>query len=144
MPNPTDAELLATPLDELMAEAGRVRDRRTGTRITYSPKVFIPLTFLCNDTCDYCTFAQPPARVAEPYLPPDKVRAIARAGARAGCHEALFTLGERPELRYEVARDVAGRSRLHQHGRLPRRHVPDGGGGDRAAAPRQRRGAVVR
>ena len=104
MPHSDDAELLATPLDQLMVAAGRVRDSRTGTRITYSPKVFIPLTFLCNDTCDYCTFAQPPARVAEPYLSPDQVRAIARAGARAGCHEALFTLGERPELRYEVAR----------------------------------------
>jgi FO synthase len=105
MPNSEDLELLATPLDQLMAAASTVRDSRTGTRITYSPKVFIPLTFLCNDTCDYCTFAQPPARVAEPYLAPEQVRAIARAGARAGCHEALFTLGERPELRYQVARD---------------------------------------
>jgi FO synthase len=105
MPHPDDAELLATPLEELMAAAGRTRDERTGTRITYSPKVFIPLTFLCNDTCGYCTFAQPPGRVAEAYLGPDEVRAIARAGARAGCHEALFTLGERPEDRYEVARD---------------------------------------
>ena len=81
-----------------------MRDARTGTRITFSPKVFIPLTFLCRDTCDYCTFAQPPARVASPYLSPAKVLAIARAGAEAGCHEALFTLGERPELRYDVAR----------------------------------------
>ena len=105
MLHPDDTDLLATPLDQLMAAASRVRDSRTGTRITYSPKVFIPLTFLCNDTCDYCTFAQPPARVAEPYLSPEQVRAIARAGARAGCHEALFTLGERPELRYQIARD---------------------------------------
>ncbi len=100
-----DRRLLATPLPELMAEAGEIRDRTTGTRITYSPKVFIPLTFLCNDTCGYCTFAQPPARVGSPYLEPDDVLAIARAGARAGCHEALFTLGERPEDRYEVARE---------------------------------------
>jgi FO synthase len=64
MPHPDDAELLATPLGELMAAAARRRDERTGTRITYSPKVFIPLTFLCNDTCGYCTFAQPPGRVA--------------------------------------------------------------------------------
>jgi FO synthase len=104
MPHADDAELLASPLEELMTSAARIRDGRTGTRVTYSPKVFIPLTFLCNDTCDYCTFAQPPARVAQPYLDPGQVRAIARAGARAGCHEVLFTLGERPENRYEVAR----------------------------------------
>jgi FO synthase len=98
-----DAALLTRPLAELMAQARAVRDGRTGTRITFSPKVFIPLTFLCRDTCDYCTFAQPPARVASPYLSPEDVLAIARAGAEAGCHEALFTLGERPELRYDVA-----------------------------------------
>ena len=60
---------------------------------------------LCRDSCGYCTFAQPPARVASPYLEPAEVLRIAKAGARAGCHEALFTLGERPELRYDVARD---------------------------------------
>ena len=59
---------------------------------------------LCRDACGYCTFAQPPARLAAPYLSPDEVLAIARRGAAAGCHEALFTLGERPELRYDVAR----------------------------------------
>jgi FO synthase len=89
----------------LMARAAEIRDRVHGTRITYSPKVFIPLTFLCNDTCGYCTFAQPPARVDKPYLDPEDVLRIARQGARTGCHEALFTLGERPEDRYEVARD---------------------------------------
>jgi FO synthase len=98
-----DAVLLTRPLAELMAQARAVRDARTGTRITFSPKVFIPLTFLCRDTCDYCTFAQPPGRVASPYLSPEDVLAIARAGAEAGCHEALFTLGERPEIRYDVA-----------------------------------------
>ena len=98
-----DQELLNQPLADLMSAARDVRDATTGTRITYSPKVFIPLTFLCNDTCDYCTFAQPPARVKAPYLSADEVRAIARAGAEAGCHEALFTLGERPEDRYPVA-----------------------------------------
>ncbi len=92
------------PLVELMAEARTIRDANTGTRITYSPKVFIPLTRLCNDTCDYCTFAQPPARLDSPYLTPAQVLAIAKAGARAGCHEALFTLGERPEDRYDIAR----------------------------------------
>jgi FO synthase len=74
------------------------------TRITYSPKVFIPLTMLCRDRCGYCTFAKAPARVEHPYLTPEQVLAIAEAGARAGCHEALFTLGEAPEERYPVAR----------------------------------------
>ena len=99
----TDAELLAAPLEDLLSEARRVRDRRYGTRITFSPKVFIPLTMLCLDRCGYCTFAKPPARLAAAYLSPEQVLAIARAGAEAGCHEALFTLGERPELRYPIA-----------------------------------------
>jgi FO synthase len=96
-------ELLGAPLAELLAAAAEVRDAAFGTRVTWSPKVFIPLTHLCQDKCGYCTFAQPPARVMAPYLDPDEVLAIARAGAEAGCHEALFTLGERPELRYPVA-----------------------------------------
>src|SRR3954468_306136 len=96
---------------DLQAEARRRRDERTGTRITYSPKVFIPLTMLCRDKCGYCTFAQPPARLTAPYLSPEDVLAIARRGAFAGCHEALFTLGERPEDRYPVAR-----SWLTEHG----------------------------
>jgi FO synthase len=91
------------PLPELMAQARRVRDAHHGTRITYSPKVFIPLTMLCRDKCGYCTFAQPPARLETPYLTPEQVLVIARQGAAAGCHEALFTLGERPEERYPVA-----------------------------------------
>src|SRR5579875_3158344 len=101
---PDDDELIAMPLDALCAAARAVRDRAFGTRITYSPKVFIPLTTLCRDRCGYCTFAKPPARLSAPYLEPAEVLAIARAGARAGCHEALFTLGERPELRYGLAR----------------------------------------
>ena len=96
-------ELLSLPLDELLKRAAAVRDRRYGTRVTYSPKVFIPLTMLCQDKCGYCTFAQPPARLEAPYLTPEQVLDIARAGAAVGCHEALFTLGERPELRYRVA-----------------------------------------
>src|SRR5690606_40439354 len=91
------------PLDVLMARARDVRDEAHGRRITYSPKVFIPLTMLCRDRCGYCTFAQPPARLEAPFLDPEQVRRIARAGARAGCHEALFTLGEAPEARYPVA-----------------------------------------
>ena len=90
---------------ELAAQARSIRDLAHGSRVTYSPKVFIPLTKLCRDRCGYCTFAQPPARLEAPYLTEEQVLEIARAGARQGCHEALFTLGERPELRYPVARD---------------------------------------
>ncbi len=98
-------ELTTWPLDDLMHRARVVRDAAYGARVTYSPKVFIPLTMLCRDRCGYCTFAQPPARLVSPYLTPDQVLRIASDGARAGCHEALFTLGERPEDRYDVARD---------------------------------------
>jgi FO synthase len=97
-------ELLDVPFEALLAQARAVRDRAHGTRVTYSPKVFIPLTMLCRDKCAYCTFAQPPARLASPYLGPSDVLRIARKGAEAGCHEALFTLGERPEERYPSAR----------------------------------------
>ncbi len=97
-------DLLQQPLEDLLAAAAAVRDQTYGRRVTYSPKVFIPLTMLCQDKCGYCTFAQPPARVPAPFLPESEVLAIAQAGAAAGCHEALFTLGERPELRYRLAR----------------------------------------
>src|SRR3954471_3411855 len=97
-------DLLQVPLAELMSRAVAVRERTTGTRITWSPKVFIPLTMLCRDKCGYCTFAKAPARLESPYLSPEQVLDIARAGAAAGCHEALFTLGERPEERYPAAR----------------------------------------
>ena len=88
-----------------MSEARTIRDAAFGSRVTYSPKVFIPLTMLCRDKCGYCTFAQPPARLENPYLSAEQVLAIAKQGARMGCHEALFTLGERPELRYDVAKN---------------------------------------
>ncbi len=88
---------------DLLKRAVAVRDAAFGRRVTYSPKVFIPLTKLCRDQCGYCTFAQPPARIEQPYLSAAEVLRIARKGARLGCHEALFTLGERPELRYPVA-----------------------------------------
>jgi len=100
----TAAEILAAPLDVLMAEAAAVRDRLFGSRVTYSPKVFIPFTRLCRDRCGYCTFARSPAAVDTAYLGEDEVLAIARAGAEHGCTEALFTLGERPEDRYPAAR----------------------------------------
>ncbi|WP_419920009.1 5-amino-6-(D-ribitylamino)uracil--L-tyrosine 4-hydroxyphenyl transferase CofH [Candidatus Poriferisocius sp.] len=86
-----------------MARARAVRDEMHGNRVTYSPKSFIPLTMLCRDKCGYCTFAQPPARLESPYLSEHEVLAIAESGDAAGCHEALFTLGERPELRYPDA-----------------------------------------
>ena len=118
----------------LLHDAAAIRDASFGTRITFSPKVFIPLTMLCRDRCGYCTFAKAPARLERPssgaappgpisvrragdrapvapahapspYLTPDDVLAIAEAGARQGCHEALFTLGENPEARYPLARD---------------------------------------
>src|SRR5215470_15412341 len=99
-------EQLAT----LLAHAGRVRDAglaaagRPGV-ITYSRKVFIPLTRLCRDRCGYCTFVTVPGRLDSPYLSPDEVLAIARQGAALGCKEALFTLGDRPEDRWRQARD---------------------------------------
>ena len=94
---------LDAPLPALLEAAASKRDELFGTRVTYSPKVFIPLTMLCRDKCGYCTFAQPPARLDAPYLTADEVLDIARAGAAQNCHEALFTLGERPEDRYPVA-----------------------------------------
>ena len=73
--------------------------------LTYSPKVFIPLTFLCRDVCHYCTFAQTPKKVESPYLSIDQVISIAKEGEAHGCYEALFTLGDKPELRYKAARE---------------------------------------
>jgi len=110
---PTPAQALALAefddLTALMDVAGRLRDRGHGSVISYSKKVFIPLTKLCRDTCHYCTFAQPPRKADVAYLSPDDVLAIARAGAKAGCREALFTLGDKPELRYGAAREALKR-----------------------------------
>src|SRR3954469_19837052 len=97
-------------LADLAASAGRVRDAgllaagHPGV-ITYSRKVFIPLTRLCRDRCHYCTFATTPNRLTAPYLSPDEVVAIAQQGAALGCKEALFTLGDRPEDRWPQARE---------------------------------------
>ena len=97
-------------LTALLGHAARVRDSglaaagRPGV-ITYSRKVFIPLTRLCRDRCAYCTFVTVPGRVDSPYLSPDEVLQIARDGARLGCKEALFTLGDRPEARWKQARE---------------------------------------
>ena len=104
------SDLLHTPLGELMAEARRLRAARVRpTHVTFSPKVFVPLTTLCRDVCGYCTFARPPRRGERAFMTEDEVVAIAAAGAAAGCTEALFTLGDKPELRYKVARtELAG------------------------------------
>ena len=106
-----EAHLLAEAADPrpLFRVASELRDKAHGKRITYSRKVFIPLTKLCRDVCRYCTFARPP-RPGEPlYLDTEEVLRIARAGAEAGCREALFTLGDKPELRYAAARNALTR-----------------------------------
>jgi FO synthase len=110
----TEAQVLlgarGNALAELCASAARVRDQgladagRPGV-ITYSKKVFVPLTRLCRDRCHYCTFATTPHRVPAAFLSPDEVLAIAAQGAALGCKEALFTLGDRPEHRWPAARE---------------------------------------
>ena len=97
--------LASADLEAMMRAAAARRDAAHGSIVTYSRKVFIPLTQLCRDVCHYCTFAHAPRKGERAYLTIDEVLAIARAGAAAGCKEALFTLGDKPELRYRVARD---------------------------------------
>lgn len=91
-------------LADLIKEAGSLRDRGYGKLITYSRKVFIPLTHLCRDVCHYCTFASPPRPGERAYMTPEAVLETALRGVQAGCKEALFTLGDKPELRYKTAR----------------------------------------
>ena len=86
--------------------AQELRDRGFHNVVTYSRKVFIPLTHLCRDVCHYCTFAQVPRKLKAPYMSIEEVLEIARHGQRMGCKEALFTLGEKPELRYKAAREA--------------------------------------
>lgn len=93
----------ATP--DLVGLAGSRRDQTFGDRVTYSRKVFIPLTKLCRDVCHYCTFAHSPQCGKRAFLTPEEIFELAEAGRRAGCKEALFTLGDKPELRYRVARE---------------------------------------
>ncbi|TXH48785.1 MAG: 7,8-didemethyl-8-hydroxy-5-deazariboflavin synthase subunit CofH [Cellvibrionales bacterium] len=90
----------------LMAQARALRDAGFHNVVTFSKKVFIPLTHLCRDVCHYCTFAQTPKKIDSAYMTREQVLEIARAGAAAGCKEALFTLGEKPELRYNAARQA--------------------------------------
>ncbi len=96
----------ATPLAALMARAAEMRDAAHGRNVSYSRKVFIPLTKLCRDVCHYCTFAVRPRSAKSAYLSPDEVLEIARAGAASRCTEALFTLGDKPEARYSAAREA--------------------------------------
>jgi FO synthase len=106
-PSAEEVTILAecNDLATMMALAGDIRDRGHGTLTSYLRKVFIPLTQLCRDCCDYCTFAKLPRRGKRSYLSPDEVIAIAQAGVDAGCREALFTLGDKPEARYRLARN---------------------------------------
>jgi 7,8-didemethyl-8-hydroxy-5-deazariboflavin synthase CofG subunit len=96
----TGGELLS-----LFEDASAIRDARTGPVITYSRKVFIPLTNLCRDRCGYCTFAREPGDAKAHTMSPEEVLAVARAGKEAGCKEALFSLGDKPELRYPEYRE---------------------------------------
>ena len=91
---------------ELAPQAAALRNFAWGPRITYSRKVFVPLTQLCRDVCHYCTFAKTPRNLEKPYLSADDVLSIAQLGAAAGCKEVLFTLGDKPELRYRKARQA--------------------------------------
>lgn len=92
--------------ESLMQAAALLRDRQFGNIITYSKKVFFPLTHLCRDVCHYCTFAQTPKFIEQAYMPLEQVLAQAKEAAKIGCKEALLTLGEKPELRYKTAREA--------------------------------------
>ncbi|MEN3976002.1 5-amino-6-(D-ribitylamino)uracil--L-tyrosine 4-hydroxyphenyl transferase CofH [Emcibacter sp. SYSU 3D8] len=107
-PTREEALLLADEIDipRLMATAAFLRDQGHRNIITFSKKVFIPLTHLCRDVCHYCTFAQPPKKGEQVFMTPEQVLDIARQGAAMGCKEALFTLGDKPELRYKAAREA--------------------------------------
>ncbi|MCY3971690.1 MAG: 5-amino-6-(D-ribitylamino)uracil--L-tyrosine 4-hydroxyphenyl transferase CofH [Acidobacteria bacterium] len=109
-PTPVEARALAavdagSGLDELIEVAGELRDRGHGDLVSYSRKVFLPLTHLCRDICHYCVFARPPKKGEAAYMPLDNVLSQARLAAAAGCKEALFTLGDKPEFRYKAARE---------------------------------------
>jgi FO synthase len=108
LPDAAQALALAdcTALPQLLRAAAQRRDAGFRNVVTYSRKVFLPLTQLCRDVCHYCTFATTPRHVAAPYLAVDEVVNTVRAAAQLGCKEALFTLGEKPELRYRAAREA--------------------------------------
>ncbi len=89
-----------------LSAAAALRDQGHGRIMTYSPKIFIPLTHLCRDVCHYCTFAETPKKGEQVYMTPDQVLDVVREGAKKGCTEVLFTLGDKPELRYRAARNA--------------------------------------
>jgi len=93
------------PIGSLIETASSVRDRFKGRSVSYSRKVFIPLTHLCRDYCGYCTFRADPQAGVQPYMTPEEVLAVAEAGRRAGCKEALFSLGDQPERVFPEAKD---------------------------------------
>jgi 7,8-didemethyl-8-hydroxy-5-deazariboflavin synthase CofG subunit len=101
----------AAPLDALLAAAAEVRDRGKGSVVSFSRKVFIPLTTLCRDYCSYCTFRKDPGQPGAHFMTPDEVLALAEQGRQAGCKEALFSLGDQPERIFPEARDF-----LEKHG----------------------------
>ncbi|MEX0284907.1 MAG: 7,8-didemethyl-8-hydroxy-5-deazariboflavin synthase CofG, partial [Paracoccaceae bacterium] len=103
------SELARISTPDLMAQAADVRDAAWGRRVTYSRKVFVPLTNMCRDTCGYCTFVKHPSDPAARIMTPEQVLAEARKGERQGCKELLFSLGEKPELRYDAAREDLAR-----------------------------------
>jgi len=106
-PSKAEAEkLIGLADDDFLVQVSRtLRDHGHGHLITFSPKVFIPLTVLCRDVCHYCTFAKKPRELPQAYLSEEQVYNVAKSGKSLGCHEALFTLGDKPELRYRVARE---------------------------------------
>ena len=93
-------------LDQLMAEARQIRDRHWGRVVTYSRKVFVPLTNMCRDTCAYCTFVKHPDTPEANIMTPEQVLRVAKGGEAKGCKELLFSLGEKPELRYDKAKEA--------------------------------------
>ena len=119
----TDASLIrhleTTPLPDLMREAANMRDAAHGRLMSYSRKVFIPLTKLCRDVCHYCTFAETPRAGHAAYLSADEVLAIARAGEAAGCTEALFTSGRQAGTALPRRARGSGRSGPRHHHQLP-------------------------
>ena len=102
-------DLSRAPLSGVMAQASALRDAQWGRRVSYSRKVFVPLTNMCRDTCTYCTFVKHPDEPDASLLTPEDVLRIAREGEATGCKELLFSLGEKPELRYAAARDALAR-----------------------------------
>jgi len=104
--NPVNSSFASEELADLMNKASEKRDARWGSIVTYSRKVFVPLTNMCRDTCGYCTFVKHPDSPEANIMTPDEVLRVAKKGEVNGCKELLFSLGERPELRYEKSKEM--------------------------------------